>query len=222
MSVKTFYDSIAKTYDQRFQTPLAEIENTLATTNLPTKNVLDLGCGTGLYLEYCQPDGYIGLDISSGMFNVARQKFPNHRFICADMAEIPLPDESVDAVVSLFGSFSYCLTPHACVDEIQRVLRPGGRVVVMLLTQRYLNRKSHVAHGVLPVMTYTARQAKHLFAPFGDVNVRGLNVCLDALQTLPTPLMKAYARLEHATLSRWLPNLCYFLMVEVMKCPSEN
>lgn len=48
MKTFEFYDAIAKTYDQRFGDKVALIENELATANLPTRNVLDLCCGTGL------------------------------------------------------------------------------------------------------------------------------------------------------------------------------
>ena len=163
---------MATDYDARFQNTVSLIENELATANLPTQNVLDLGCGTGLYLEYCSPDGYVGLDLSKAMIRVAQSKFPAHRFIQGDMAGLPFPDASVDSVMSLFGSFSYCLTPHRCVEEMNRVLRPGGRVVVMAYGQRYIHRTSHIAPH-LPFWTYTARQLRHLFAPFADVQRRG-------------------------------------------------
>jgi ubiquinone/menaquinone biosynthesis C-methylase UbiE len=210
MKTQTFYDTIAPRYDTRFVDAVSRIENELATMNLPARNVLDLGCGTGLYLEYCQPSVYVGLDISEGMLSVARSKFPTHRFIQGDMSAIPLPDTSVDSVVSLFGSFSYCLTPHRCVEEINRVLRPGGRVVVMALGQRYMTRKSHVA-PMLPFWTYTARQLRHLFSPIGQVTVRGVNWQIERLP------YRGYARLEHQTISRFFPDACYFLIVEVRK-----
>ena len=67
MKTQTFYDAISTTYDARVQSNVALIENGLATANMPTRNVLDIGCGTGLYLEYCSPDGYVGLDLSKAM-----------------------------------------------------------------------------------------------------------------------------------------------------------
>lgn len=221
MKTFEFYDAIAKTYDQRFGDKVALIENRLATTSLPTGNVLDLGCGTGLYLEYCQPFGYVGVDLSAGMLNVAQAKFPSHRFIQSDMSAIPLPNNSVDAVVSLFGSFSYCLTPHRCVDEINRVLRPKGRVVVMAYGQRYINRPSHIAPH-LNFWTYTARQLKQLFKPIGNVRVRGLNMAIDRLKWLPTPLLKGYGWCEYQTVCRWLCDACYFLVVEATVTSNEN
>jgi len=215
-TAKPFYDAIAPLYDSRFQTAVACVENELACANLPTENVLDLGCGTGLYLEYHQPKSYIGVDISSGMIRQARQKFPLATFIQSDMAALPLPNASFDAVVSLFGSFSYCLSPHRCVEEINRVLRPSGVAVIMAMGQRYIHRKSHVARE-LPFWTYTARQLRHLFAPLGQVKVSGLNMALDALSWLPMPLLREYATLEHTTLSRLFPDACYFLIVESCK-----
>ena len=216
MKARPFYDKIAKTYDARFQSKIALIENELATANLPTRNVLDLGCGTGLYLEYCQPEGYIGVDLSVGMLAVARAKFTDAKFIQSDMSAIPLPDNSVDAVVSLFGSFSYCLAPHRCVAEINRVLRPNGRVFVMACGQRYINRPSHIAPH-LNFWTYTARQLKHLFAPIGNVKVRGLNITLDRLDWLPERLLRGYAWCEYRTLANALPDACRSLVMEVTK-----
>ena len=220
MKARPFYDKIAKTYDARFQSKIALIENELATANLPTRNVLDLGCGTGLYLDYCQPSGYVGLDISQGMLAVARAKFADATFIQSDMSAIPLPDNSVDAVVSLFGSFSYCLTPHRCVNEIYRVLRPEGRVFVMACGQRYINRPSHIAPH-LNFWTYTARQLKHLFAPIGHVKVRGFNMTLDRLGWLPERLFRRYAWCEYQTLANALPDACRSLIVEVTKCRKD-
>jgi len=221
MKTQRFYDAIAPRYDSRFQTAVACIENELACANLPTGNVLDIGCGTGLYLEYRQPKGYVGVDISSGMIAQAQRKFPNATFIQSDMAALPLPDASFDAVVSLFGSFSYCLAPHRCVEEINRVLRPSGVAFIMAMGQRYIHRKSHVAPE-LPFWTYTARQLKHLFAPLGQVRVKGLNLALDGLSWLPMPLLSVYGLLESQTLCRWFSDACYFLIVEVKKDAKAN
>lgn len=90
-SVKAFFNATAKTYDGRFQSKVALIENKLATANLPTRNVLDLGCGTGLYHDYCRPEGYIGVDLSAGMLAVAHAKFPDATFIQSDMADYHSP-----------------------------------------------------------------------------------------------------------------------------------
>ena len=67
MKTQTFYDTVATDYDSRFQNTVALIENALICANLPTRNVLDLGCGTSLYLEYVTPDGYVGIDLSKAM-----------------------------------------------------------------------------------------------------------------------------------------------------------
>ncbi len=71
-TARPFYDAIATEYDSRFQNTVALIENALICAKLPTQNVCDLGCGTGLYLEYCSPDGYVGLDVSKEMIRVAQ------------------------------------------------------------------------------------------------------------------------------------------------------
>jgi hypothetical protein len=56
----------------------------------------------------------------------------------------------------------------------------------------------------------------------GHPKISGLNLALDALGWLPMPVLTAYATVEHATLSRLKPDACYFLLVEVIKCPNDS
>jgi SAM-dependent methyltransferase len=67
--------------------------------------VLDLGCGPGLLLDYMTLMGvadrvrYLGLDLSQGMIDAARSRWPAHDFACRDICAEPLPDQSVDVVI---------------------------------------------------------------------------------------------------------------------------
>jgi ubiquinone/menaquinone biosynthesis C-methylase UbiE len=99
--------------------------------------VLDLGCGTGLDLPLLSrkvgPNGQVvGLDLSRNMLRRARQrvcsgKYSNIRLFQGDALEIPLRDESVEAVFC-----NYLLSTISAVkviEEVFRVAKPGASMV---------------------------------------------------------------------------------------------
>jgi arsenite methyltransferase len=105
----------------------------------PGEVVLDLGSGGGIdcFLAARQvgPEGrVIGLDMTTGMIKLARRnakkvEMTNVEFRYGEMEEIPLPDESVDVIIS---NCVINLSPDkdAVFGEAYRVLRPGGRMMV--------------------------------------------------------------------------------------------
>ncbi|GIW03613.1 MAG: hypothetical protein KatS3mg059_0233 [Thermomicrobiales bacterium] len=99
-----------------------------------SSTVVELGCGTGRLAEFAVACGYqwIGVDRSLAMIRQARQRERAHglRFLCADARQLPLRAASADAVVATFPS-PYIFEPETA-REIRRILRPGGRVVVVL------------------------------------------------------------------------------------------
>ena len=99
--------------------------------------VLDAGCGSGrLALEIARrrPDLSVhGVDLERGMVDVAtrhaeRADFADRvRFTVADLADLALPDDSVDLVVST-ASLHHWADVDAVVAALGRVLRPDGRM----------------------------------------------------------------------------------------------
>lgn len=106
----------------------------------PSGVVLDVGSGPGnvtaSLARVAGPDGLaLGVDISEPMLAraVSAQAGRNVGFMRADAQQLPLRDETVDAVVSIAV---LQLIPNVAVtlSEIGRVLRPGGRIAVMVPT----------------------------------------------------------------------------------------
>jgi ubiquinone/menaquinone biosynthesis C-methylase UbiE/mannose-6-phosphate isomerase-like protein (cupin superfamily) len=99
--------------------------------------VLDAGCGSGrLAVEIAKrrPDLRLhGIDLESGMVDVATRHAKRENladrveFTVADLADLPLPDDSVDMVVST-ASLHHWSNVGAVVASLNRVLRPQGRM----------------------------------------------------------------------------------------------
>ena len=95
--------------------------------------VLDLCCGTGdltRELQRQQPKcRVVGADFALPMLQLARQKdLP--QLVAADALRLPFEDASFDAVTVAFGARNFEDT-RAGIAEIHRVLKPGGRVLVL-------------------------------------------------------------------------------------------
>ena len=104
----------------------------------PGEIALDVGCGpgnvTGSLGRAAGPDGLaLGLDLSEPMLaRAVRAESGTHiGFLRADAQRLPLRDETVDAVVSI-AVLQLVRDPVAALAEMARVLRPGGRLAVMV------------------------------------------------------------------------------------------
>jgi arsenite methyltransferase len=109
--------------------------------NIPPGGVaLDVGSGPGnvtaSLAHAAGPDGLaLGVDISEPMLEraVRAQAGPQVGFLRADAQKLPLRDETVDAAVSI-AVLQLIPNPSATLAEMVRVLRPGGRMAVMVPT----------------------------------------------------------------------------------------
>ncbi|HZF09560.1 MAG TPA: methyltransferase domain-containing protein [Thermoanaerobaculia bacterium] len=134
--VRQTYDRLAAVYDRRWARYIrATTRATLARLALrPGEQLLDLGCGTGallreLVLESAAPR-LCGVDLSLAMLACARASLPPAvPLALGDVGALPYPSGSFDVVVSI-SSFHYWPHPEEALQEIRRVLRPGGRLVI--------------------------------------------------------------------------------------------
>lgn len=106
--------------------------------------VLDVATGTGdvaLALLQRYPDGrVVGVDFSPEMMAIGREKAATAGldgrlpFVNGDALRLPFPDDCFDAVTSGFAMRTVASIP-AAFAEMQRVTRPGGRVICLELTR---------------------------------------------------------------------------------------
>lgn len=101
-------------------------------------DVLDAGCGTGAVIALLaerHPDKhYTGIDLSPKMIAVASGKgIKNVRFVCGDCENLPFEPESFD-VITCSMSFHHYPHPVNFFCSCERVLRPGGRLIIRDMT----------------------------------------------------------------------------------------
>ena len=102
----------------------------------PGDRVLDVATGTGdLALELARRGAeVVGSDFSEGMLELARRKAPAIRWEQANALALPYPDGDFAAATVGFGARNFSDLDRG-LAEMRRVVRPGGRVVVLEITQ---------------------------------------------------------------------------------------
>ena len=92
------------------------------------RRVLDLGAGTGLLTGVLLAAGHevVAVDPAEPMLAELRARYPQVATYVGDAEAVPLPDDSVDAVVA--GQAAHWFDPEPTAVQLRRVLRPGGVV----------------------------------------------------------------------------------------------
>jgi ubiquinone/menaquinone biosynthesis C-methylase UbiE len=117
-------------------------------------NVCDLGCGTGVLFDILRrrvgENGYIvGIDFAPRVAQKAHHNFPFHNIgvVEADASDLPFDAGVFDMVIS-FAAFAHFSHKDETIHEAYRILRPGGKMVIIHLAGRAeLARQHHEAGG---------------------------------------------------------------------------
>jgi SAM-dependent methyltransferase len=134
------YDEIAESYDWLWRSPeaLAEDKEVMQSLKYKGGSVLDIGCGTGLFLEH-HPDcsEYVGVDPSPKMLARLTKKHGEHELVndTFEGAYQRLASRRFDLIVSLYGSPSYVSTEDLAKAPL--LLKPGGKIVFMFYAPGY-------------------------------------------------------------------------------------
>jgi ubiquinone/menaquinone biosynthesis C-methylase UbiE len=214
-----------------------------------TIKILGLGCGSGLDFELLNQQlssdfEYTGFDISSEMIAQANAKHSNKKnaqFLVMNMENISyFPSNEFDVAISFFGSFSHAINHTKAVSEIERVLKPGGKIFLMVYSRFSLKNfwKALTTFSINPLQEvrpyeirkttgsifcdarfYTKESIEKTFTNFEQLKVQGLNALLE-LPLLRSPFLPAeqtqksqkFLLTESRILSHF-PNFCHSLII---------
>lgn len=143
------FDKIAPSYDRLNHALSLGIDRRWRRTAVDAlgihqpQQILDIATGTGdfalLLAKRIKPQHIVGADISEGMMAVGREKVKEEglqnviSFQYEDCMQLSFPDSSFDAVTSSYGVRNFQNLDKG-LQEMQRVLRPGGHLLIVELT----------------------------------------------------------------------------------------
>jgi ubiquinone/menaquinone biosynthesis C-methylase UbiE len=202
------------------------------------QRVLEVGCGVGTdLLQFARAGASVhGVDLSRRSVDLARRRLELYGYKGdvreADAEALPFGDGTFDLVYS-WGVIHHTPEPPQAVREIYRVLKPGGRICVMIYHKySLLTAQAYLACGMLRLQplrriddiianhvespgtrVYSRKDAARLFQGFADVTI----------ETVLTPYDIRFARERYlpAWVMRLIPNaLGWFMVVCGRKLPA--
>ena len=134
---RQFFNSIAEDWDKLSREVLGDFNLACAVTERmpPCRVAADLGCGTGNVLTAMLDKAaiLIGVDVSPRMLELARRRFVNAgervSLRIGDLTHLPLRDAEAD-FAAMNMVLHHVSSPLEVLREIQRILAPGGRLVL--------------------------------------------------------------------------------------------
>jgi ubiquinone/menaquinone biosynthesis C-methylase UbiE len=116
------FDSISNKYcNERYRRALERVIK-------PSDSVLEVGCGTGLLLSRLNARKKVGCDLSGRLLSQLKKR--DFQVIQADAERLPLGDSRFDVVYSV-NLLEHVPHPEKAVSESVRVLKKGGRLVII-------------------------------------------------------------------------------------------
>ena len=134
-AVRSGYDDLAEIYAGNRDPDadeLAILDRFLDSLS-PSARILDAGCGQGepILRTLATDRAAVGLDISRGQLQMAREAVPGTPLLQGDMTRLPFDAGTFDAAVSFHSLIHVPLAQHQqVIDECARVLRPGGGLLL--------------------------------------------------------------------------------------------
>ncbi len=147
------------------------------------QSVLEVGCGAGVDLARFAKGGALvtGVDLSSSAIDLARANVAQQGLTAdlrvADAEQLPFADAAFDFVFA-HGVVQYTAHPQRLIDEVRRVLKPGGEAVFQVYNRiSWLNALSKLMqvgleHDDAPVLLkFSAGEFRQLLTGFRDVRI---------------------------------------------------
>lgn len=149
----------------------------------------------GTYLDICAGTGAISiplasqankailLDLCPEMLAIAKDRAPHLEILCADAQEIPLPDNSINAISCAYG-IRNVPDPLKCAHEVHRILKPGCRFAILELTRPNNFLARFYLHRCIPLLGPAYKYLSESIQKFTDPHTLASQFESTGLRTL--------------------------------------
>jgi len=150
---RKYFNNKAETWDQTIKNndPYKLLAMLQRLNIAPGRKILDVGTGTGVFIPYLitalKGEGrIIGIDYAQNMLRKAKAKRFDGlvRFICAEVENIPLQNQTFDAVVC-YSSFPHFHDKPKALLGIKRILKIGGAVYICHTASKNVINNIHLS-----------------------------------------------------------------------------
>lgn len=171
----------AKNYDRSINSYAFKLTNSKITTILnpkPGSSILDVGCGSGILIKKLLSLNrnlkLQGIDITPKMAEVARSKFKHNssvKITLGSVVKMPFKDSSFDHVTCA-SSFHHHPDPVLSIKEMVRVLKPGGKLLILDMNidgffRKLVFKLENIIHNEGEVYRLTTKEMHDLYQKMG-------------------------------------------------------
>jgi ubiquinone/menaquinone biosynthesis C-methylase UbiE len=174
------FDQIANRYDRWYSSARGAIYDRVEKraidsllADIKQSRFLEVGCGTGHWSRYFSDKGFevAGIDISSEMIKIARQKqIPNSRFEIADGRNLPFEDESFDVAV-VITVLEFTPEPEKIISEMVRCVKKSNGILIIgvlnVLSEYNQKRKNKLGSVYSSANLFSPQQVRDILSKYG-------------------------------------------------------
>ncbi len=126
-AIKRYYDAISVDIDHIYQTSMREAEEKLIKAHVPTGRLLDIGCGSGLYVELLSGNGsdVTAMDIAPKLASLTHMRTAA-KVVVGEAQRLPFSPSTFDGAVAIFGALNHVKSLNKALADVARVLKKHG------------------------------------------------------------------------------------------------
>lgn len=125
--------------------------------------ILDMGCGTGSLADQVSPSNYLGVDVDAECLELARERYPGHRFVLLDDFRCDRHQRQFDGIVAL-AVIEHIEDQTAWLQDLLSRLRPNGQIVMTTPSPKF-----RILHDVGAKVGLFAHEAAEEHTEFLDL-----------------------------------------------------
>ncbi|RFF27650.1 MULTISPECIES: class I SAM-dependent methyltransferase [unclassified Wenzhouxiangella] len=156
--MKTDHRTVAKFYNEVYYSDIRSVISRKVSWHLkrlatklnifPGQALLDVACGDGKWLRVAKGRGakVVGLDISEKAIEYCRSLMPDGDFHCGPAEKLPFENNSFD-IITCLGSLEHFLNQRDALQEMHRVAKPNGRILILVPNADFLTYRLGLFKG---------------------------------------------------------------------------